>query len=176
MEDSWENLKVMALEAQENEPRDPTLPLWLCLKLEGPEVERDGYIWISNELSPKTIKCYSKQLKGPIMKYSSTGAEMALLELFWNKIVSLAQGQAIIIKGTELNEPWATNHTKKMVGITTTTWDKWRNVHATKGVMFISDQGWDTDEPGPGPTTVKEKSKENKTGYRQLLQCPGHDF
>ena len=49
-----------------------------------------------------------------------------------------------------------------MVGIKTTTWDKWRNVHATKGVMFISDQGWDTDEPGPGPTTVKVKPKEDK--------------
>lgn len=47
------------------------------------------------------------------MKYSSTGAKMALLELYWNKIVSLAQGQAIIIKDTELNELWATNHTKK---------------------------------------------------------------
>lgn len=63
---------------------------------------------------------------------------MALLEIYWNKIMALAQGQQTIIKDNELNNLWAANNTKTMLGVTTTTWDKWRNVVGTKRVIFIA--------------------------------------
>lgn len=74
MEQSWEKLKDMAGQAQTNEPINPDVPLWIFVKLEGEDIDRDGFLWVSNEGSERTVKCYSKQLKGPVMKYSSEGA------------------------------------------------------------------------------------------------------
>lgn len=64
----------MAGQAQTNEPINPDVPLWIFVKLEGEAIDRDGFLWVSNEGSERTVKCYSKQLKGPVMKYSSEGA------------------------------------------------------------------------------------------------------
>lgn len=33
-----------------------------------------------------------------------------------------------------------------MLGVTTTTWDKWRNVVETKGVVFIADKGGEQED------------------------------
>jgi hypothetical protein len=92
------------------------------------------------------------------MKYTSEGAKMAQLEIYWNKIVSLTQGQQMIIKNQELNRLWADNHTKKMLEVTTTTWDKWRNVVGTKGVLFVADKGLEQEDEPPKARQRKHKT------------------
>lgn len=42
--ESWIKLKKMAAVAQTNEPRNPNLPLWIFVKLEGEDIDRDGFI------------------------------------------------------------------------------------------------------------------------------------
>ena len=130
----------MAAVAQTNEPRNPDLPLWIFVKLEGEDIDRDGFIWVANEGSERTVKCYSKHLKGPVMKYTSEGAKMALLEIYWNKIVSLTQGQQIIIKDQELNRLWADNHTKKMLGLTITPLGQMEKCSRNQGSTLCSRQ------------------------------------
>lgn len=87
---------------------------------------------------------------------------MARLEIYWNKIVSLTQGQQIIIKNQELNRLWADNHTKKMLEVTTTTWDKWRNVVGTKEVLFVANKGWEQEDEPPKARQRKHKTPKEK--------------
>lgn len=158
---AWEELKPWQQKHKLMNQETQTCPYGFFIKLEGEDVDRDGYLWVSNEGSERTVKCYSKQLKGPVMKYSSEGAKMALLELYWNKLVALAQGQLIIIKDNELNNLWAANNTEKMLSVTTT-WDKWRNVVGTKGVRFIADQEGEQEDEPPKPERKRHKVPKEK--------------
>lgn len=112
--------------------------------MEGPGHDLDGTLLVHNKGSVAYVKCFTKSLKGPVQKYNSCGQKMSLLELFWNKLLMIAQSKGIASQDNELNELWAANNTKKMRGVTTFTWDKWRNVVNSPGVVFTPESDSET--------------------------------